>query len=91
MSVAGRKLAEISPERWLHVEIEAPVGPSAARRFRLTLTPAGGPAQSFADLPMPGAEFRELHWLGFSSTAAADTAFYLDNLTFGPVPANGSP
>jgi hypothetical protein len=29
---------------------------------------------------MPGRDFHELHWLGFSSTAAAGTVFYLDNL-----------
>jgi hypothetical protein len=29
---------------------------------------------------MNGPQFNELQWLGFSSTAAADTAFYLDNL-----------
>jgi hypothetical protein len=34
----------------------------------------------FSELRMSGREFSELHWLGFSSTAEADTAFYLDNL-----------
>jgi hypothetical protein len=29
---------------------------------------------------MSGQQFSELHWIGFSSTALADTAFYLDNL-----------
>ena len=43
--------------------------------------PAGA-TQTFAGLPISGTEFRELVWLGYSSTAAADTVFYLDNVTF---------
>ncbi len=34
----------------------------------------------FESLPMAGAQFAELHWLGFSSTAAADTALFIDDL-----------
>ena len=69
-------------ETWFHVEIEAALGKAAPRTFQVKLTPAGGATQTFADLPISGTEFRELHWLGFSSTAAADTVFYLDNVTF---------
>lgn len=78
---AGDKLLATVPSRhWVHVEIQARLGKSAARVFRLTLTPAGEPPMAFSELPMSGPQFSELHWLGFSSTAEADTAFYLDNL-----------
>jgi len=80
VSVSGSELAEIPSEQWVHVEIEARVGKEASRTFKLTLTPAGEPSQVFENLAMVGGQFSELHWLGFSSTAAADTAFFLDNL-----------
>jgi hypothetical protein len=35
---------------------------------------------------MSGEQFSELHWLGFSSTAMADTVFYLDNLRIRRIP-----
>ncbi len=85
ISVAGKVLTQTSGETWLHVEIEATLGKDAPRTFRLTLQAAGGERQTFRDLPISGSDFRELHWLGFSSTAAADTAFYLDNVRFSPV------
>lgn len=79
--VGGQVLAQLAAEGWLRVEIQAAVGPTAPRTFQLKLTPAGGQTQTFAELPMSGAEFRELHWLGYSSTAAADTVFFLDNIS----------
>lgn len=82
VSVARKRLARVAPETWLRVSIEAPLGKDAARTFKLSITPSGAATQIFADLPMSGPNFRELHWLGFSSTATADTSFYLDNLKF---------
>ena len=80
VTVGGKVLTRVPAESWVHVEIEAALGKDAARTFKLTLKSAGGAAQAFSDLPISGKDFHELHWLGFSSTAAADTAFYLDNL-----------
>jgi len=78
---AGDKLLTRVPSRqWVHVEIKGRVGKTAPGLFQVTLTPAGEAPKLFADLPMGGKQFSELHWLGFMSTAAADTAFYLDNL-----------
>ncbi len=82
VSVAGKVLAQLPAQTWFRVEIEAALGQDAPRTFRLQLTPAGGATQTFAGLPISGTGFHQLTWLGYSSTAAADTAFYLDNLTF---------
>jgi hypothetical protein len=82
VSVAGRALARFPAESWLRVTIEAPVGKNGARTFKLKITPSGAATQTFAGLPITGPDFRELHWLGFSSTASTDTTFYLDNLKF---------
>ncbi|MFH1265857.1 MAG: right-handed parallel beta-helix repeat-containing protein [Planctomycetota bacterium] len=80
ITAGGKLLTTVPIDGWIHVEIEAALGKGASGKFTLTLVPRGGARQVFADLPMPGSAFRELHWLGFVSTAAADTAFFVDNL-----------
>ncbi|MHB8900831.1 MAG: hypothetical protein ACYC6Y_18940, partial [Thermoguttaceae bacterium] len=80
--VAGKKMVEFPPETWVHVEIRVALGDKQPKTFTLVLTPENRPPQTFADLPVSGSAFRQLHWLGFSSTAAANTVFYVDNLAF---------
>lgn len=80
ISVAGKSLCPVPLGRWFHVEIQAQVGTPSDRRFQLTVQLEGEPAKVFKDLTFSGEDFRVLEWLGFSSTAAADTTFYLDNL-----------
>jgi hypothetical protein len=80
ISVAGKTLCTAPIGRWFHVEIQAQIGSQSERRFQLSVQFEGEPKKVFNDLPFSGGEFRELEWLGFSSTAAAETAFYLDNL-----------
>jgi hypothetical protein len=80
VSAGGKLLAKVPNRHWVHVEIQAPLGKNAARAFQLTLAPEGETQQVFSGLPMSGSQFSELQWLGFSSTAEADTVFYLDNL-----------
>jgi hypothetical protein len=78
--VGGKALAVLPLGAWAHIEIEAALGTSAPRTFTLAVTGPDGQRQSFAGLPFAGKDFRELHWLGFSSTAAADCVWYVDNL-----------
>ncbi|MCY3024484.1 MAG: right-handed parallel beta-helix repeat-containing protein, partial [Planctomycetota bacterium] len=80
VSGGGKVLATVPASTWVHIEIEAPLGKDAPRKFKLTVAVPGAAPQVFADLAMPGKEFEELHWLGFSSTAAVDSVFYVDNL-----------
>ena len=80
--VAGKEVARFPSETWLHVEIRAVLGDAQPKTFTLTLKSIDGETQTFDGLPVSGGEFRELHWLGFSSTVAADTAYYIDNLRF---------
>ena len=84
--VGGKILATVPSGTWVHVEIEARLGKGRERTFKLTLVPSGGPAKVFDNLPVSGDQFAELHWLGFSSTATQDTAFFLDNLKIKQVP-----
>lgn len=75
----GKTVATIPSKQWVHVEIETQLGKAAPHTFKLTVTPPGQPPKVVENLAT-GADFAELDWLGFISTAAADTTFYLDNL-----------
>ncbi|HYW80101.1 MAG TPA: right-handed parallel beta-helix repeat-containing protein [Thermoguttaceae bacterium] len=78
--VGGQTVCTIPAQRWVHVEIEAPVGKQSPRTFRLTVAVGKETPQIFDNLAMSGEQFTELQWLGFSSTAKQDTAFFIDNL-----------
>ncbi len=80
VSAGGARLATLPTGRWVHVEVEARLGKKRARTFQLTLSTPDAPAQRFDKLPITGADFHELNWLGFSSTALQDTVFFLDNI-----------
>ena len=88
ISVGGKVLAIVPTQRWVRVTLEAEVGKAAPRNFRLTITPRGKDTHVFDGLPFSGSDFAQLHWLGFSSTATADTAFFLDNLQIERIGAN---
>lgn len=80
VAAGGKVVAKISSRQWTHVEIKARIGKGAPRVYSLTLLVPGQHPQILDNLPISGSEFQQLHWLGFSSTAQTDTAFYLDNL-----------
>ena len=78
--VNGKELLKVATDGWIHVELEAAMGKNAPKTFKVTITPSKGTPQIFADLAMPSPEFSKLDWAGFISVAAADTAFFVDNL-----------
>ena len=80
VTVGGKVLTRVPVSRWVHVDIEAALGSTAPRTFRLTVVVPGSAPQVFSGLPQPGADFQELHWLGFSSIATVDSVFYIDNM-----------
>jgi hypothetical protein len=80
VSAGGKTAAKVPIDEWIHVEIEGALGKDAPRTFRLAVGARGSPPQVVEGLPFAGKLFRELHWLGFSSTAAADASFYLDDM-----------
>jgi len=79
ITASGKLLLTVPTDGWIHVQIDARIGKHAPRTFTLTIISPDGKHHSFTNLPIAGSAFRELHWLGVVSTAAADTAFYLDN------------
>jgi hypothetical protein len=88
ITVAGKMLATIPTGKWVHLEIEAPLGKTAPRKFKLTVCVAGAEPQVFGDLPISGKDFQELHWLGFCSTATEDSVFYVDNVRIKRLPTS---
>lgn len=76
----GKVLATVPVKQWVYVEITADTGKNNSGKFTLVVSVAGQKPQVFNDLQFIGSQFEELHWIGFSSTASADTTFYIDNL-----------
>jgi hypothetical protein len=87
VTAAGRTIAELPAEKWVRIEIEGALGKQSPRTYKLTVTAPGQAAVVAEGLPMTGKQFAELHWLGFSSTAKADVAWFIDNLRFTRVEA----
>ena len=93
---AARCWPRMPAETWVHVEIEA--APRQERPAHLQAHPHARPAARRRSSPtcrFRGKDFRELHWLGFSSTAAADTPSTwttfasLNSCETSPAPPNG--
>jgi len=79
--VGGRKLMDVPPGKFVRFEMAAGVGADCTGTWELTVTVPGEAPRKFAGLKNGSADWRELHWLGFSSTARYPTAFHLDNLS----------
>ena len=60
--------------------MSAGLGPDSTGDWSLTVEVAGQPAKQWRRLPFGHKDFKELHWLGFCSTANHKTAVYLDNI-----------
>ena len=74
----GQKLADISENSWIHVEMRAPLN-QANSRWELILKLPDQAEKRFADLPCDAA-WKETRWVGFSSMSPDHVAFYLDDV-----------
>jgi parallel beta helix pectate lyase-like protein len=79
ISAPGRKLADLPPNEWVHVEIAARLGAESDGTFSVTLTLPGKEPQRFDGLKFVK-EMRELKWLGFSSPAKEAAKCWLDEI-----------
>ncbi|MBI5832638.1 MAG: right-handed parallel beta-helix repeat-containing protein [Armatimonadetes bacterium] len=79
LQAGGRDLADIPLGQWVRVKMTCGLGAQKTGTWRLVLVLPDGQAKVFGDLPL-GPDFRELRWLGFSSSADANTITWLDNL-----------
>jgi hypothetical protein len=84
VTAGGKQLTTVAPGKWVHLEVQLVVGPSAAKEapksYRLTLTVAGEKPQVFEALPFADKQFARFTWFGFSSTGPQGSVFYVDNL-----------
>jgi hypothetical protein len=75
--VRGQKLMDIPADTWIAVEMRADLGQSGSR-WSLTIKLPDGTSREFNDL-VCDADWKEARWVGFSSPATTNTAFYLDD------------
>jgi hypothetical protein len=80
LAVAGKPLAKLPLDKWIHLDLQLNLSSSESRSFRLVVTVAGKKEQVFENLPYLHPEFSQLTWFGFSSDGKPDAVFYVDNL-----------
>ncbi len=77
--IAGQKPIDLPDARWIHIEIAAALGPASTGTWSIAVTLPNEPPRKFDGLKC-SANWKELQWLGFSSTATDKAVYYLDNL-----------
>jgi hypothetical protein len=82
LRVADKDIVALPVGQWVHVVITAKVGADADGKWQLAVTLPGGQPQSF-EFATINADFRNLTWVGWSSSATEKTVFYLDNVRLG--------
>lgn len=77
----GQDVGAITPGQWVNFTITVQLGAAAKRTWDLVVQPAGGQPNKIADLPLGSADWRELTWLGFSSSLNGESTWYLDDVS----------
>jgi hypothetical protein len=80
LSVGEKALLDLPIGKWVHFEIEAKVGADANGKWTLGVGLPGEAPRRFVDLATGSADFKDLTWVGWSSSATDTTVFYLDEL-----------
>ena len=86
ISIGGGKLKldnaapiAVPAGQWIHFELTAALGPSSTGTYTLRITVPGQPPVELKDRPWAMPKFQRLTWVGFTSGARTNTAYYLDN------------
>ncbi|OGV67435.1 MAG: hypothetical protein A3K19_15360 [Lentisphaerae bacterium RIFOXYB12_FULL_65_16] len=89
LTVGDKELMSIPLGEWVRFELRTKLGlydpgiGNAGMRtdvWQMTVTPANGDKQTFADLKHGTDDFADLNWAGFVSLAKDATVFYLDDV-----------
>jgi hypothetical protein len=80
LKVAGKIMLELPIDKWVHFEIAAGLGNSSKNIWDMTVTLPGQIPKEFKSLKNGSTKFTQLTWVGFTSNAAKQTVFYLDNI-----------
>ncbi|HOX38621.1 MAG TPA: right-handed parallel beta-helix repeat-containing protein [Candidatus Brocadiia bacterium] len=78
--IGGQERLSLPAGEWIHFEASAGLGGKSSGTWNLKVVLPGGKIEEFKRLKNGSADWKELHWLGFSSTATWNTSYYLDNL-----------
>jgi len=79
--VADKPRLDLPVGKWFHIDISAGIGPDSTGTWDLTVTLHGGKTHRFPKLKNGSADWKALHWLGWTSSATHKTVYYLDNIT----------
>jgi len=82
MTASGREVGTIPLGEWCHVDITITLGEGTPGTYQFALRVPGREAIT-AELPYQNHTFREVQWLGVSSTTEGASTFYLDNVRMG--------
>ena len=80
--VGGQQLMPFPRHTWVHVDVLCVLGAERTGTFSLTVTPSGGEAQHWDDLPCGYRKFSKVNWIGIISGASEATRFQIDNFRF---------
>jgi hypothetical protein len=82
VTASGREVGTMPLGEWVRVQIDIALGEGTPGTYQLTLRGPGLTAEPL-ELPYQNIAFREVHWLGISSSSEAASTFYIDNLRLG--------
>ncbi len=85
LRLPGGKVEEFPVDQWVRCEIVADMSAEGSR-WNLRVVLPDGDARDWQNLPFASPDCHKLNWIGFTSNARQNTAFYLDNFELHPQP-----
>jgi hypothetical protein len=77
---SGKTLTKCPLGKWIHLDVRVGLSPSAQGSYRVAVAQPDGKEQVFEAIPFVHAEFRQIGWLGFSSSGEPGGVFLVDNV-----------
>ncbi len=82
LSIDNKETITLTPDQWIHINISADLGSGDNRKWNISVTSPDKSKKELKGLKFKTPTFDKLTWLGFCSTAAHKTEFFLDNIIF---------
>jgi hypothetical protein len=83
LTANGKKLADLPPDGWTHVEVTARIGEGSDGTWTCTLTLPGGKPQRFEGLKFVKPAMKGLKWIGWASNGKAAAKCWIDEIEIG--------
>lgn len=78
--VGGKKLTDLPPNTWAHVEVIAKIGEGSDATWTCIVTLPGQEPQKFEGLKFVKPDMKTLNWIGFASHGKLAAKCWLDNI-----------